>query len=426
LTESWEPERESSPPHETESRPPRMEKHPFAALIMLFGTTLALGLSIGILTPLVAARLDRAGVEPFVNGLTSTAMYLAIGLGALLAGRVIKRVGVRRTFLVGAAGLGLTAAAFPLAPTLTAWFLLRAAAGIFAALFFVSTEVAVGLVGDPAKRARNLAFYGVAFSVGFSTGAGSWPFLEPLGDWGPFLVAAGTSLFAALLGPFLFPDVHPPKRDKPERRKRPRARLAAPLATGFSYGFCESVVTALMPVYGMRIGFSPDSVGWFFVLIIGSGLVAHVPIGLAADRIGPMPLTRGAALIAFAGVVLPLAALGTSTIVVCCILAGIGVGSLYTLGLAEVGRRVDVHNLAAANAKFTSSYGIGSVLGPAAGGLAMMVVGPQGFFWTLAACLALLCVASLLAKAAPPARAPSVLRWHPPVALDLFELEDWP
>jgi MFS family permease len=118
-----------------------------------------------------------------------------------------------------------------------------------------------------------------------------------------------------------------------------------------------------------------------------------------------MPLTRGAATIAFAGV---------------------GVGSLYTLGLAEVGRRVDVHSLAAANAKFTSSYGIGSVLGPAAGGLAMMVVGPQGFFWTLAACLALLCVVSFFAKAAPPAHTPSVIRWHPPVALDLFELEDWP
>jgi hypothetical protein len=39
---------------------------------MLLGTTVALGLSIGVFTPLLAARLDRDGVPPLVNGLTST------------------------------------------------------------------------------------------------------------------------------------------------------------------------------------------------------------------------------------------------------------------------------------------------------------------------------------------------------------------
>ena len=402
----------------------RAGKHPFAILAMLLGTTVALGLAIGLFTPLLAGRLDRTGVSPLVNGMTSTVMYLAIGLGALLAGRLIKRHGVRAVFLAGAVGLGLSATAFPAFPSLVAWFVIRAFAGGFAALFFVSTEVAVGLVGDPAKRGRNLALYGVAFSVGFSSGAASWPLLDPLGEWTPFLAVCGVCLVAAALGPFLFPDAHPPLRDRPERRKHPRLGLRSPLITGFSYGFCEAVVTALMPVYGSRIGFSNATVGGFLVLIVGSGLVTHIPVGMSADRVGPMPLTRAAAVVALVGVCLPLLHLQTATLVVCCILAGVGVGSLYTLGLAEVGRRVDAQNLAAANARFTSAYGLGSVLGPVFGGLAMMVLGPQGFFWSLAACLLVLAVGSFLSKAAPAPTAPPVVRWRSPI--ELLEFDDLP
>ncbi|MBI5486520.1 MAG: MFS transporter [Deltaproteobacteria bacterium] len=399
-----------------------MERHPFAALVMLLGTTVALGLSIGVFTPLIAARLDRDGVAPLINGLTSTVMYLAIGLGALLAGRVIKSQGVRRTFLAGAIGLGLTSLCYPALPTLAAWFVFRAFSGGFAALFFVSTEVAVSLIGDPARRARNLALYGVAFSVGFSTGAASWPFLDPLGNWPPFLVVAAVSILAAGLAPFLFPDARPPVRDRPERRKQPRMALRAPLVIGFSYGFCEAIVTALLPVCTVRLGFSNDQVGWFFVLVVGSGLVTHIPVGIAADRVGPMPLTRAAASIALAGVCLPLLRLEMTTIILCCVLAGIGVGSMYTLGLAEVGRRVDIHTLAAANARFTASYGVGSVLGPALGGLAIMLLGPRGFFWSLAACLAVLTVVSFAAHPAPAPTAPPVVRWRSPV--NIIEFDD--
>jgi MFS family permease len=334
-------------------------------------------------------------------------MYLAIGVGALLASRVVRRLGTRRTFLAGASGLALVSLAFPLFPHLGPWFVLRGLAGAFAALFFVSTEVTIGLIGDPSKNARNLSFYGVTFSIGFSSGVGAWPFLERLGTWPPFLAAAAASGLAALLGPVLFPDIRPPAKERrsapPPAGEKPRG-IRGPLVAGFSYGFCESVVAALMAVYGIRIGFAPSTVGWYLVLIVGSGLLMHLPIGIAADRLGPLRLTRIAALLALAGVVLPLFRVSTATLVVCCVLAGIGVGALYTLGLAEVGRRVEPHALAWANARFTASYGIGSVLGPAVGGLLMLTIGPPGFFVALAACLAVLAVASMLSRPAGPLR----------------------
>ncbi|NMC69582.1 MAG: MFS transporter [Myxococcales bacterium] len=405
-------------------------RYPLAALATLLVTTVGLGFSIGIFTPAIAARLDAWGVSPVVNGLTSTVMYLAIGLGALFAGRLIRRLGARWTFLAGAVGLAATAALFPLLPNLPAWFVLRALAGGFAALFFVSTEVAVGLIGDPRKRARNLAFYGVAFSVGFSAGAGSWPLFEMIGRWAPLFAASAASAAGAVLGVFLFTDARPSRRDRPERRRRPRADLKVTLGVGFSYGFCEAVVTALIAVYAVRIGYSSDAAGYFLMLIVGTGLVTHIPVGLIADRVGPMFLTRIATVVALAGVVAPLVFLCDATIVLACVLAGAGVGSLYTLGLAEVGRRVDATALAHANARFTASYGVGSVLGPAAGGAAMILVGAQGFFWSLSACLAVLAVAVLGARAAAaPAAAPVVPHIYSKYPLDLVmsdAIEEWP
>jgi MFS family permease len=401
--------------------PPR---YPLAALATLLLTTLMLGVSIGLSVPLIAGRLDARGVGPLTNGLTSTVMYLAIGIGALVAGRWIRRQGARSIFLAGAGGLAATLALFPLFPSLGAWFALRAATGFFAALFFVSTEVAVGLVGDPNRRGRNLAFYGVAFSLGFSGGAASWPFVAPLSDGVAFGIAAGASLAALILGPYLFPAVRPAPKHRLERRRQPRERLAGALACGFSYGFCEGIVVALMPVYAVRVGYSESSAGVFFVLIVGSSLVAHVPVGLAADRIGAVRLVRTFAFVSLAAVILPLIHLHAATLAAACIGAGVGVGALYTLGLADIGRRVDDEGLAAANARFTAAYGIGSVLGPAAAGLAMITIGPQGFFVSLAACLAFLAAVAAFAMPPPPApRATRVtLRWAREVD---WAIEEW-
>ncbi|MBN1774021.1 MAG: MFS transporter [Deltaproteobacteria bacterium] len=404
-------------------------RYPFAALVMLLVTTVGLGFSIGIFTPAVAAKLDAWGVSPLVNGLTSTVMYFAIGLGALLAGRMVKGQGARWTFLVGAAGLSVTAALFPALPNLAAWFVLRAFAGLFAALFFVSTEVAVGLIGDPRKRARNLAFYGIAFSVGFSSGAGTWPLFELLGPWAPLYAASAASALGAVLALFLFTDARPSRRDRPERRGKARVDLKATLVVGFSYGFCEAVVTALITVYCVRVGYSTDTSGFFLMLIVGTGLVTHIPVGLIADRVGPMRLTRIATVVALAGVALPLLYVNDATLIVTCILAGAGVGSLYTLGLAEVGRRVDSHTLAYANSRFTAAYGIGSVLGPAVGGLAIYFIGAQGFFWSLTVCVAVLML--VIFGAHPPAQPPGsiVPRVYSRYPLDLVmsaAIDEWP
>jgi cyanate permease len=232
-----------------------------------------------------------------------------------------------------------------------------------------------------------------------------------------------------VLALFLFTDARPSRRDRPERRGRTRVDLKAVLVVGFSYGFCEAVVTALIAVYCVRVGYSNDTAGFFLMLIVGTGLVTHIPVGMIADRVGPMLLTRIAAVVALVGVVSPLIYLCDATVVLACVLAGAGAGSLYTLGLAEVGRRVDSHNLAFANSRFTASYGIGSVLGPAVGGVAIFLVGAQGFFWSLSGCLlvlTLVIIATHTPEQPPGSIVPRVYSRYPLDLVMTDAIDEWP
>ena len=62
--------------------------------------------------------------------------------------------------------------------------------------------------------------------------------------------------------------------------------------------------------------------------------------------------------------------------------------------------------------------------GPALGGLAMMFLGPQGFFWSLGGCLVILAAVSFAAHPAPAPTAPPVVRWRSPI--DILEFDDCP
>jgi MFS family permease len=59
--------------------------------------------------------------------------------------------------------------------------------------------------------------------------------------------------------------------------------------------------------------------------------------------------------------------------------------AFYTIGLAMIGERVQPGALASANAAFIFAYGLGSLLGPALGGVSMDIADPWGLMVAFAA-----------------------------------------
>ena len=151
-------------------------------------------------------------------------------------------------------------------------------------------------------------------------------------------------------------------------------------------GAAETGGFALLPVYGLRIGFEPDSAA-FLVSVLALGTMAfQIPIGLLSDRIDRRFMLLAAGLAGIVGAALiPFAAgHGWAFYATLFVWSGL-IGTLYTVGLAHLGGRFTGADLAGANAAFVILYNAGLALGPPVVGGGMDLFPPHGFAWSLAA-----------------------------------------
>ena len=110
--------------------------------------------------------------------------------------------------------------------------------------------------------------------------------------------------------------------------------------------------------------------GIITAVIVGT-IVSQVPIGRAADRFGKRK-TLLVCTVMLAGV---FAAMSFHSdwrwFLASGVLAGALAGSLYPIALALIGQIVRKERLGAATSTFSLAFGIGSLIGPTASGLAM-------------------------------------------------------
>ena len=179
-----------------------------------------------------------------------------------------------------------------------------------------------------------------------------------------------------------------PRAGRPRHAERSLLDLAAPIATlaALVFGAAETGGFALLPVYGLRIGFEPDSAA-FLVSVLALGTMAfQIPIGLLSDRIDRRFMLLAAGLAGIVGAALIPFAAGRSWAFYATLFVWSGlIGTLYTVGLAHLGVRFTGADLASANAAFFILYNAGLALGPPVVGGGMDLFPPHGFAWSLAA-----------------------------------------
>jgi len=175
------------------------------------------------------------------------------------------------------------------------------------------------------------------------------------------------------------------------------ARLAlvwrlAPLALGaiLVFGLVETTAFALLPLYGLALGYDEVGAAFLLVLLIAGNVLLQIPIGWLADLVSRERVLLGCAGLALIGVscwpaVLDSPALGWPLLVAC----GGALGGFYTLSMALLGQRFRGTDLAVANTAFVLMYQLGAMVGPAIGGAAMQRLGPDALALTLAVALAL-------------------------------------
>lgn len=350
----------------------------------------------GALFALIGVRLAAAGVAPGIIGLVMSAYFVGLLAGSLSGERIIVRVGHIRAFAVFAATAAIAVLLLALSDALTAWVLLRAAAGYCMAGLFMTMESWLNHRAANEIRGRTFAVYAVVSGAAVAAG----PLLLNLGDpHDDELFSLTAILYVAALVPVALT-----RTGNPEMARRPRLGLTrlfviSPLGVVgcLTAGLVNSSFYGMGAVYGQAVGLAPGAVSAFLTVTLVGGLLAQFPVGMFSDRMDRrhlmLGLTIGAAVAAAAIAVFGLGGL--------LVLAALGfimdalAHPLYGLSVAQTNDYIARDEFVPAAGGLLLAYGIGASIGPTASSLVMAAFGPGGLFGFIAVMLFILAAFTL-------------------------------
>lgn len=353
----------------------------------VIATAMMFGLTYSLSAALIALDLAKLNMDEALIGVNAAMHALGVLVMAFLLPRIVARVGIRRLVILALILSAATLALFPVTPVWL-WFPLRILLGAASEVMFVLSETWTNSLSTEATRARAMAAYTAALSVGFAAGP---LILSGVGTTGatPFLIGSAVALTAALF--VASPRVTAPAFDHPAKETPLHFMRLAPVAIGAITlnAAIETAGLSFLALYAVSLGWNEVGATRLMSCMMVGAILLQLPIGWLGDRMDRMRLVSGLALAAGLGaLVWPLAL--TSEIATYALLfvwGGAFVG-VYTIMLAVVGSRFQGSDLIGIYAAMGLMWGVGALVGPVLAGLAMDLV-PHGLaFFAAAACFA--------------------------------------
>ncbi len=352
------------------------------ACLTIFSLTQGLGY------PLLALALRARGHDEAAIGFSAAMTALGVLVTGLLLAPLVRRVGTRPTVLGAAACATLLWLGFPLVDDYWAWAAMRLAIGVCAGASYVVGELWLNQVVRPETRGRAIGLYGAVLSAGFASG----PFIlsaTGIEGWPPYLVGAGGCAVTFLLVFWLAREMPAKPPPAPAGSAGIWRSIALLLAVVGGVAFFDQAVLSLVPVYGAGRGLDEGAAALLVGVMVLGNITLQLPLGLLADRVGPVAVMAGSCLVAAAIALLLPSVIGVSWSAwpLLFLWGALGFG-VYMLSLVELGRRFSDERLLAGSAAYAVVWGLGGMAGPASAGAMMEWSGPDGLFWLSAGLLA--------------------------------------
>ncbi|UCZ54061.1 MFS transporter [Bacillus shivajii] len=370
---------------------------------VLVGMVLIAGFSQGMLLPVLAVMLETAGVSSAANGLNAAALYIGIILVAPFIEKPVRKYGYKPVIALGLVILVVTLMLFPFWQSFWFWFVLRMAVGIADNLIHFSTQVWISSTSTKEKRGRQLAIYGLAFGMGFGLGPMMTRLLE-VNDFLPFIIASAASIVAWVFMLFL-------KNEWPANDFETASQLGTlsrykqvfklawfALLPGFCFGYMEASLHGNFPVYAMRFGLDIQFVTVFLLpsFVFGS-LITQLPLGILSDKVGRSRVLHS---LAFLGLILffSMSFVEENQWMLWTLftLAGMLLGSLFSLGIAYLADLLPANLLPTGNVMTGVLFATGSMIGPTIGGWLIEIVGQGAIYYSISAMLLFMFAAGML------------------------------
>ncbi len=350
----------------------QVEKRRFWILVIIVSIS---GFSQGMLLPLISAIFERDGVSSALNGLNATGLYIGTLLVSPFMEAPLRRFGYKPIIIGGGILVFSSLLLFPLWKSIVFWYILRLLIGIGDHALHFSTQTWITSFSPQQRLGRNIAIYGMSFGVGFAAGPLFVPLINVF-EGLPFIISGLLCMLAWSLVFRLkndFPDVIKGKASEGKVFARFKATIAVAWLAflgPFSYGFLESALNAMYPVYALRSGIDLTSVSFILVSFSVGGIISQLPLGMLSDKIGRRPvflMALGGGAVSF----FIASTVETSTIAIMSMffVAGLFVGSTFSLGISYMSELTPKQLLPAGNLLCGMFFSVGSLAGPLLGGL---------------------------------------------------------
>lgn len=358
----------------------------------VIATAMVFGLTYSLSAPLIAFDLAGRGLSEAMIGANAAMHAVGVLITAVALPRLVALLGPRRLIFISIALSSVALISFPLLPVLALWFLLRLFLGMAAEALFVTSETWINALSTEGTRARSMAAYTAALSVGLALGP---LILSVVGTSGvlPFAVGAGIALLAAVF--VASPRIIAPHFDEPQVGSPVRFVRLAPLALSATLlnAAIETAGLSFLALYAINLGWAEAHATRLMSVMMIGAILLQLPIGWLGDTMDRRRLVIALAGLSAAGAAVWPLALGSTmaTYALLFVWGGSFVG-IYTIMITVVGSRFRGGDLVGIYAVSGLFWGLGALVGPLGAGIAMQAH-PHG----LALFVALACAGFALA-----------------------------
>ncbi|KQP51905.1 MULTISPECIES: MFS transporter [unclassified Methylobacterium] len=358
---------------------PSLDRDRFAAIAAAITCVAVVGIGLSLSIPLLSLEMSRMGASSTMIGINTAVAGLASIVTVPFVPGLAARVGVVRLLLLAIALGAVTLVGFKVLPELGWWFVLRFVFSMSLGVLFVLSEFWINEAAPPARRGLVMGIYATVLALGFAIGP---TLLALLGTEGYAPYLAGAGLFVLGMAPLVLARGLSPHMDRGRGLPFLAYLRLAPAATfaALVYGAVETGGFAILPLYGLRIGYEPAMAAGLVSLMAVGNVMFQIPFGWLSDRFDRRYVLLASAIGGAVGAALiPLASTSFPALAILLVVWGGLAGTLYTVGLAHLGASVRGRELAGANAAFVVLYNVGLMLGPPLIGGGMDLMPPQGF-----------------------------------------------
>jgi MFS family permease len=357
------------------------------------------GFSQGLLLPLISFIFEDRGISPALSGLHASGLYIGVFASALFIEAPLRKYGYMPMIIIGGATVGISLFLFPAFEAVWFWFVLRLIVGVADNMLHFSTQTWLIQSTPPRQMGKIIAFYGLFFSFGFMIGP-KVSELVVINEALPFIVSGVLTMIAWPLI-FLLPDApgaKPVESGAPSSFFNTLKNFKAVIITSWAcflapmlFGIFEGSLNTNFPVFALRNDFEISQVTWILPMFSFGAILLQVPIGILGDKVGRARLIS--ALLLLGAGAFTLMEVYTDSfwlLMVLFALAGIFVGSMYSLGISYMADMTPAYNLPAGNLIAGMAFSVGSIAGPVIGGA--IITGTEGEVYFLFFVVAILIV----------------------------------